>query len=465
MDNEKFSEIAELVSNIPVSEVIATRIVPESNGEYLCPFHGDNQTGSFKVDDTKQVWRCFSCGMSGKNGQSFIAAYDGIKKGQAILRIASEFGIIENEKVGTINKKNSLTMIANKQEIKEQPKADEATLHFVYSILKKGLSLEDKELGPLSKQHRDYLHQRNIDDEKITRNGYFTFPTRKAMYRINYYLRKRGLDEDVLIGVPGFYLNKKTGKMTFAASKGIGIPIYNENKKIIGIQIRYDEVKEGGSRYRWFTSSFTSKFDYMDLGTAQGSPINVCYPKNISGKTLFITEGHFKADVLANRYNVCSLSVQGITNWREIDKVIEKVKTYYVKKQLQYIYIAFDADMAQNLNVGQQAIKLANYIKEKCDDLRIYFMLWDENVAKGIDDLLSIENGEAEIIKVPQLDFVRSYNDLLYTLMQIAEITELSKLPMALLKKFNNDNEKVRQVIKKVYEDKVFNINKELKKR
>lgn len=460
MDNEKFSEIAELVSNIPVSEVIATRIVPESNGEYLCPFHGDNQTGSFKVDDTKQVWRCFSCGMSGKNGQSFVAAYDGIKKGQAILRIASEFGIIEDEKIGNINKKNHLTIIANKQEIKEQQKADEATLHFVYSILKKGLALENKELGPLSEQHREYLHKRNINDENIARNGYFTFPTRKAIYRIIYYLRKRGHDEDILIGVPGFYLNKKTGKMTFAASKGIGIPIYNENKKIIGIQIRYDEVKEGGSRYRWFTSSFTSKYDYMDLGTAQGSPINVCYPKEVNGKTLFITEGHFKADVLANRYNVCALSVQGITNWREIDKVIEKVKTYYIKKTLQYVYIAFDADMAQNLNVGQQAIKLAHYIKEKCEDLSIYFMLWNEDVAKGIDDLLAIDNGEKEIFKVCCADFIRSYNNLLLTLMQIAEITEPSALPMALARKFDNDNEKIRQVIKEMYKEKILDVYK-----
>ncbi len=457
---ELLQELIDTVREIPISSIVEKRIdiYPRGNSTLAyCPWHDDGKLGSFVITDSKGIWKCFACQDRGGDGPKFIAMYDNISYIEAVLRIAVEFELIDDSQAKKLTR-NSKTYNINdfvKKEFsqkEETPKADIQTIHFVYSILTKGAILEGKS-NSLSKEHHQYLNDRGIDDNQIERNDYFTFSNRKSIKKIVELLRKRGLEETSLIGVPGFYYDKKNSCIAIASVKGIGIPIKNAKGKIVGIQIRRDSIKEGQSRYVWFSSSFASLQEDCDLGTAPGAPIDICYPEEVTSNKIYITEGHFKADVLASHYESCALSVQGIGNWKNIEKTIEEVGRN-LKNPIKEVYIAFDADLSQNLNVGMQALKMAQHIESKVPSANIYFLLWDDNIAKGIDDLLAIESGEAKIKKVSKKDFEERYNLLLFKLMQRLEVLKPSDISREMVAQYGRDETK--PLIKKSFDKLVF---------
>lgn len=446
---ERLAEIIESVRTIPVSSIIERRIEIFRRGSSVfayCPFHADTHLGSFVITDNKGIWKCFSCpdGIGG-DGPRFISLYDRISYMEAVLKIAVEFDIITETEASKLKKSSKgykIQEITVREKInpKETNRSDEKTIHMVYSIIKDGKLLEGED-SPLTKEHREYLHKRGINDEDIERNGYFSFPTRKAKRKILSRLRKRGFDETILVGVPGFYREIKKNKMTFSVIKGIGIPIYNGNRKIIGIQIRRDEVKEGQSRYVWFSSAFADMCDDLDSGTAQGAPVDVCIPDEMKTATMFLTEGHFKADVLRKRFNSVSMSVQGIGNWQYIDQDIKTILQKF--NSIKYIYVAFDADMSHNINVGLQAIKMTSFIKRTFPELKIGFMLWDEEKGKGIDDLLeNVNDAPYPLFKVKDKDFELQYNKMLMLLMKRMDVFKASDIVRAMIEQFGKEDTK-----------------------
>ena len=44
------------------------------NNGGLCPFHADNQAGSFRVNLTTGAFKCFACGMGGSDVIAFVMA-------------------------------------------------------------------------------------------------------------------------------------------------------------------------------------------------------------------------------------------------------------------------------------------------------------------------------------------------------------------------------------------------------
>ena len=54
------------------------------------------------------------------------------------------------------------------------------------------------------------------------------------------------------MNIPGFFYDKKRGKLSFTGHKGLGILIRNSDSRIVAIQIRKDTIQEGDSRYIWF---------------------------------------------------------------------------------------------------------------------------------------------------------------------------------------------------------------------
>ena len=456
---ERLAEIVEKVRTIPVSSVIERRIDVFRRGSSTlayCPFHADTHLGSFVITDSKGIWKCFSCpdGVGG-DGPRFISLYDGISYIEAVLKIAVEFDIIRETEAKNLKKsskgyKVQEIVVQERKNVKENNRSDEKTIHMVYSIMKDGKLLEGED-SSLSKEHREYLHERGISDEDIERNEYFSFPTRKAKRKIIARLKKRGFDEDILIGIPGFYREVKKNKMTFSVIKGIGIPIYNANHRIVGIQIRRDEVKEGQSRYVWFSSAFAEMCDDLDSGTAQGAPVDVCIPEKMKTSTIFLTEGHFKADVLRKRFDSVSMSVQGIGNWQYIDQDIKVILQKY--RGIKNVYVAFDADMAHNINVGLQAMKMTSFIQRMFPDLNIGFILWDEKNGKGIDDLLEkTDSAPYPLFKVRDKDFKAQYNKMLMLLMKRMNVLKVSDIARAMIEEFGREEtkEKLAQSYKQV---------------
>ena len=58
----------------------------------LCPFHDDVHTGNFKVNETKNICKCFSCGAGGDAIETLMKL-DGISYGEALKVLADMYGI------------------------------------------------------------------------------------------------------------------------------------------------------------------------------------------------------------------------------------------------------------------------------------------------------------------------------------------------------------------------------------
>lgn len=440
---ELVSELKKQILNIPIEDIINLRLEQYGYDKYLCPFHHDHTPTNFKINKIKNTYTCYACGEHG-NGITFIMDYDNLDFPDAVIQISLELGLITKDSVENIER-NQIKEYRQKHEIKKkeiQEKADVDTLDKVYRIFMKGNTLIDQE--KLSQIHLTKLKEdRFLTIEDILETGYFTFPKTIIMRSFLKELMKEGLDIDVLKHIPGFYYDIKKDTYTFSKLKdttGIGIPILNADKKVIGIQIRTDD----DGRYQWFSSSFTNipKVKNFINGSSPGTPISVFYPYEIKCRTLFITEGHFKAKKITKEFGAISISVQGVNNWREIPETLNVLKTKY--PYLEYIMIAFDADMARKESVLQPALKMgitltglkitkeidkdlhnilhignknenrnaSIYEKEACkisnilntvnSNFYIYYCIWDEKFGKGIDDLLN--NGNRFALKKVKLN-------------------------------------------------------------
>lgn len=363
---DRIKEIADEVRSI----VKPTEIIPVSHRAGrswtgVCPYHGGKSKGNFMVSDERKIFKCFNCGAKG-DVIKFFADQNNINYALSALQLAEKYNIInmteyENLTARGMNK-NDVVALENhfaKQDVDKKipvnEKADDKVLDEIYRIFIKAIEYSGKER--LSESHLKYLKGR-CSDNQIEKVGYFTFPTRHIRKTFFKLLEEAGYELSVLKKVPGFYYDTVKEEYTFATSKSIGIPIKNEFGQIIAIQRRFDEVKEGENRYRWFSSSFS------EYGCSPGVPMEFIIPNKIKNKTLFITEGHFKACRIAETFGSPVLSIAGVQSWRKaVAKVLHLVKNLDVllpKFKIEYIYIAFDSDMSSNLGVLSTSVALGN---------------------------------------------------------------------------------------------------------
>lgn len=451
---ETLIEISERVrDSVDVSQVAERFLTLVRHGKSfkaLCPFHNDHTIGSFIITDSKKIWKCFSCGEGG-DVINLYAKLKGIKYSEASLDIALLYGVISSTEYDNLtnrafsekeNAKVEKIFIAKDMKKFQNNIAEPKILNDIYSVFSKGKSLNGGER--LTSEHYNHLiNDRRLDDEEIKKGGYFTLPDRRIMKVFLEEIKNIGYNEDVLRTIPGFLFDKKKNAYTFSYYKGggIGIPIYNAEGLIIGIQVRRDVVEKKQSRYIWFSSSFTDCYDDLEYGTSPGSPIDVVYPKSVFVKgektspVIFITEGRFKAQIIAKKYNSVTISVQGVCAWSKVIDCIKSIRELHPNINFQYIYICYDGDTSCNLGVFAQAIKMGKAIKTQIPSFSISFVLWDDDYGKGIDDLI-FNNEDFRKIKVDLPVLESLYNPYIEELESYLtpEIDKLSKLPKETIK-------------------------------
>ena len=64
------------------------------NNGGLCPFHVDNQAGSFRVNLTTGAFKCFACGMAGSDVIAFVMSLYNLEFIEALIKIADDWGLI-----------------------------------------------------------------------------------------------------------------------------------------------------------------------------------------------------------------------------------------------------------------------------------------------------------------------------------------------------------------------------------
>jgi hypothetical protein len=171
-----------------------------------------------------------------------------------------------------------------------------------------------------------------------------------------------------MTGVPGFYV--EYGDVKLWGASGIIIPVRDWDSRIQAMQVRADNVNEGG-KYRWISSSG------KHLGCGSGSPIHVSHPENYEDE-LWITEGALKSDIAAIKMNKCMLAVAGVGNWAGIIPIVAKLNPAKV-------IISYDMDKTDNTAVRNHLDALTNSLLRK--GFRTFEADWDATF-KGIDDLV-----------------------------------------------------------------------------
>ena len=60
----------------------------------LCPFHADNNVGSFRVNIETGSFTCFACGVKGGDIVAFTMLLHGISFVEALRKIADDWGLV-----------------------------------------------------------------------------------------------------------------------------------------------------------------------------------------------------------------------------------------------------------------------------------------------------------------------------------------------------------------------------------
>lgn len=405
------------IKEVDITQVASLRYDLVKQGNYhkmLCPFHHDSSIGSFVVGGRQNTYFCFTCGEKG-DGIHLISHADGTGFVDTVINISEELKFITGEQADSL--KHDQYSVFNLSEIADgefRPfeATDPATtniaepdvLNNVFTSFSKGMELIGE--ARLSQKHYKHLSSvRGLSDQAIEEADFFTFPNPKVLREFYDDLYKEyGYLPTILENVPGFYsatnwkvdtnhvgcafkdVVEEITVQLYDKQEGIGIPIKDAQGRIVGIQIRADE---GNLRYKWFSSANADRHKGKSNPTSSGAPKDVVYPTQLKNTTLFITEGKFKAISLADKFGSVVVSIQGVSSWRGIEELVKEIEEE-LDVAFNHIVIAYDADLAYNDAVAKQTIALGDALSE-ATEATIHVAVWDDELGKGIDDL--IQNG------------------------------------------------------------------------
>lgn len=357
----------------------------------LCPEHMDN-TPSMQYDKRRNICHCFSCGANANIFKLIEWEYNTSSFDEALFIACDIFGIDLDDRKHNKNNKgvnlhtNKWTAWTPKIDAKnEQKKAENDIRNMVYQTM--------RDVSPLSDEDMKYLMEVRCLDEKRIKKDYFRIPNEadekeKLIRKIK---KITGYDNDILKTVPGFFVDKETGKLNYHCEEGIAILIRNIFGEAYAVQIRHDTTDKG-RRYSWFSSGFAAYEDNLDGGCSPGAAKDIMIPKKHK-KCICITEGRFKSEILAKHDNIV-ISLQGVSTWKGINDIIFELKELY---NINRIFLMFDSDVMGNTQLMHTLKDMSLSIQESFPDMLIAVGAWKIEYGKGVDDC--IINGHINDIK------------------------------------------------------------------
>lgn len=316
-----------------------------------CPCCDENpRKKHLNINLAKDVFRCPRCGVSGGIFDLY-SLYTGVPREKVYS------ALVERLKPSIITNRQKVKVVPQVV-IKEYPITDIETRHATYSALLSKLTL--------SNDHWNNLHNRGLTDEEIKENGYRTTPV-AGLQTIAKQLRAEGY---YLSGVPGFYRTDEDIWTFIKEKRGILIPVKDLRGRIQGLQIRRDNCEK--RKFRWVSST-----DMKDGCKAEGWT-------HLAGKvqkSIILTEGPMKADVIHALSGQTVLAVPGVQSLTQLSNTLEKMK----ELGLERIRTAFDMDMLTNPHVQSGFQNLRVLLTQLGIKFTTY--VWD-TAYKGLDDYI-----------------------------------------------------------------------------
>ena len=169
---------SKVLDRVDIVDVVSRYLPLKKNGsnyKACCPFHQEN-TPSFVVSQTKQIFKCFGCGVAG-NAVSFVKEYEKISYYEAALKLAQQYGIKLNIDKSSRQKESKTNLILQIYSLAKDFYRENLALHGSTAI--------------------DYLKSRSISENTIkTFELGFSLNSQTALYN---YLRKNNVNKDILL--------------------------------------------------------------------------------------------------------------------------------------------------------------------------------------------------------------------------------------------------------------------------
>lgn len=321
-----------------------------SSYKACCPFHKEN-TPSFNVNESKQIFKCFGCGVSG-DVIKFVELIENVDFIEALNILSSKTGLAMptygNEKDSQRYKELGILKEINI-----------VTARHFYSNLRDSSSA------------KAYLYSRGITVEMIR-----TFGIGYSNFDQNYILeltQKFGKDMVIKSGI----VIEREGKLIPRFKNRLMFPIFNANNSIIGFGGR--QLEDYGPKYLNSpeTELFIKKDNLYGYNLAK---------KNVVDSTVFLVEGYL---------DVIKMHQFGFKNTlASLGTAFTKEQGLLIGKIVKNLTIIYDSDSA-GLDAAKRALDIAT-------DLGINTSVLILKEAKDPDEYLVKKGKEAFIIALSE---------------------------------------------------------------
>lgn len=378
--------MANMNHQITIESVIQALSLPfdfrGSNQNYTCPECGGKR--KLNINFSKGVYNCPKCGFHG-SAFDLWAYYRSIQAPdrQELCRlVAKDFHSYTGD--GNVQQQPA----PKKIEIREFQPAPEEVLDRTYSGFLGCLTLAE--------HHRENLIKRGLPEDVIEANEYVSAPT-IGVKQLTHTLLSAGVRTE---GVPGFYKNSQWSFVNYGP--GFLIPVRSLDGKIHGLQLRtdsktYRKRKAGKAdpealmRARGKLRSAKElriKPRYLTVSSA-GRPSGTKgftkphYNPGKGGRTVIITEGPLKADIISYFTGYAVIGVLGVNSTSYLPEMLGSLR----KMGKNHILTAFDMDMYSNPHVLKALQKMNAMIAHF--GFRYARADWRNSGQKGLDDYLA----------------------------------------------------------------------------
>ncbi len=200
------NSIENLKNRLDIVEVIGSYLELKKSGanyKARCPFHSED-TPSFVVSPSKQIYHCFGCGAGG-DAISFVMDYDKLSYPEAIEKLANDFNVPLNYTKGSFEKKD-----------------DRRVLEQINQFFKR--NLYSNQIA------KNYLEGRGIYTSSIEKFEIGYAPT---SFKTISFLKENilSLEDALKTGILG---KDERGNVYARLIERITFPIYAPNSKIVG---------------------------------------------------------------------------------------------------------------------------------------------------------------------------------------------------------------------------------------
>ena len=302
--------IEEIKSRSDIVNVISQYISLKNSGSSysgLCPFHSE-KTGSFHVNQNKQIYKCFGCGEGG-DVINFIMKIENLDFMEAVKLLAQKNGIEFNTNLSEADKKKM-------EEIKLMQDIHLKAARFYFSNL-----INSKNAG------YDYLRKRGLSDKIIKRFGlgYSLYSWNSLMD----YLLSIGYEKKDLVK-SGLVTHKENGDKYYDKFRNrVMFPIFDYRGNVIGFGGRVLDDSMPKYLNSPDTILFNKRYNLYGLNYAK---------KSIKNDTLILVEGYM---------DLISLVEYGIENVvATLGTALTNEQGKLIKRYASTAVISYDSDEA-----------------------------------------------------------------------------------------------------------------------